>query len=159
MIVLLGLCLQPTHFLRVSLNLLVRNSGTHHGARTSLTKVCSYAMTIFWVVVVAIGLLNRIFGILGRLVSRRRPGWTPVPLGEIGEDGNPIGRDPEKKRNLPSTWWKRYIALPATFGYRTSQPFGWYTVPPRIQSLTIFAFVLLNVVFCAYGYRVFPGNM
>ena len=116
-------------------------------------------MTIFWVVVVAVGLLNRILGALGRVIHSHRSGWTAVPLEEVGEGGHPVGLDPEARKSFPSTWWKRYIALPATFGYRSSQPFGWYTVPPRIQSLTILAFVLLNIVFCAYGYRVFPGNL
>lgn len=119
----------------------------------------SYALFVFWAVVVAIGLLNRVIGALGGVIKGHRQGWTRVPLEEVGEDGYPIDHDPETKQIRSSTWWKRYVALPATFGYRSSQPFGWYTVPPRIQSLTIFAFVVVNIVFCAQGYRVFPGNL
>jgi hypothetical protein len=54
---------------------------------------------------------------------------------------------------------KRYVVIPATFGYRCSQKLGWCTIPPRIQSLAIFAFVLLNVIFCCTNYRVFEGNL
>lgn len=54
---------------------------------------------------------------------------------------------------------KRYILVPATFGYRCLQNVGWCTIPPRIQSLTIFAFVVLNIVLCCISYPVFAANL
>jgi predicted ferric reductase len=54
---------------------------------------------------------------------------------------------------------QRHVTIPAMFGYRASQPFGWYTVPPRLQSLTIFSFVIMNIFLCAHGYRVFQDNL
>jgi predicted ferric reductase len=49
--------------------------------------------------------------------------------------------------------------MPATFGYRCSQNIGWCTIPSRIQSITIFSFVVLNVLFCSISYRTFEGNL
>lgn len=122
-------------------------------------------MFVFWGIVVAIGLLGRAVVAAShlRITSfSHTQDWKAAPREEVGEDGSPISRnDGTRRRPLfrPFTWLKRYVTLPATFGYRSSQPFGWYTVPPRVQSVTILAFVIMNVVFCVHGYFVFPGNL
>lgn len=59
----------------------------------------------------------------------------------------------------PRVWLQRYLTTPATFGQRCSQDFGWYTVPPRVQTVTLFIFVVMNIVACVHGYRIFTGNM
>lgn len=59
----------------------------------------------------------------------------------------------------PRVWLQRYLSTPATFGRRCSQDFGWYTVPPRVQSVTLLIFVILNIVSCIHGYHVFTDNM
>jgi predicted ferric reductase len=56
-------------------------------------------------------------------------------------------------------WVKRYITIPATFGNLCSRPYGWCTVPPRIQSLTILLFIALNVVLCTCSYQLTDGNL
>ncbi|KAI1078820.1 ferric reductase like transmembrane component [Whalleya microplaca] len=116
------------------------------------------AMFFFWGVVVAIGLLNRVVIVFSHILTGKRRDWKSIPLSEPGGDR---GSDDDGSRGLSffTRWIRRYVTVPATFGYRTAQPFGWYTVPPRIQSLTIFAFVVMNIVFCVHGYHVFPGNL
>ncbi|RYP34632.1 hypothetical protein DL767_004192 [Monosporascus sp. MG133] len=116
------------------------------------------AMFIFWGVVIAIGLLNRVAIVLGHVVAKKPRGWQSIPLGEPGGDSIPAASDARSQSRL-SIWLKRHIMLPATFGYRNAEPFGWYTVPPRIQTITILAFTIMNIVFCVHGYRVFPGNL
>ncbi|KIH86530.1 plasma membrane ferric-chelate reductase [Sporothrix brasiliensis 5110] len=59
----------------------------------------------------------------------------------------------------PRVWLQRHLTMPATFGQRCSQDFGWYTVPPRVQSFTLLIFAIMNTVFCLHGYRVFTGNI
>jgi predicted ferric reductase len=54
---------------------------------------------------------------------------------------------------------RRHIIIPATFGYRCSQNIRWCTIPPRIQSITIASFVLLNIVLCSISYDVFSDNI
>jgi predicted ferric reductase len=54
---------------------------------------------------------------------------------------------------------KQHLLIPATFNYHCSQPIEWCTIPPRIQSLTVFLFVALNVVLCCISYPVFDGNI
>ncbi|KAI0004351.1 ferric reductase like transmembrane component [Xylariaceae sp. FL0662B] len=117
-----------------------------------------YAMALFWGVVVAIGLLNRAFITLSHVITNKRRDWRLIPLSDPRED-SPLDDNGSHVLSYPPVWLKRYLTVPATFGYRTAQPFGWYTVPPRIQSATILAFVVMNIVFCAHGYHVFPGNI
>jgi hypothetical protein len=57
-------------------------------------------------------------------------------------------------------WVKRTISTPASFGRRCAQDYGgWATVPPRLQSLTILLFIILNVGCSIHGYRIFEGHM
>ncbi|KAF5019322.1 hypothetical protein F66182_8679 [Fusarium sp. NRRL 66182] len=100
------------------------------------------AMIVFWMVVVAIGLLNHAVQQMANLhVFRNR---SPKPGGKL---------------------WSRYasavsrITTPAAFGDRCAQKVGWGTVPPRIQSLTLLVFLLLNIVLSVYGYKLAPVNM
>ncbi|RYP74410.1 hypothetical protein DL771_003077 [Monosporascus sp. 5C6A] len=116
------------------------------------------AMFIFWGVVIAIGLLNRAVIVLGHAMAKKPRGWQSIPLGEPGEDSIPAASDARSQSRL-SVWLKRHVTLPATFGYQNAEPFGWYTAPPRIQTITILAFAVMNIFFCIHGYRVFPGNL
>ncbi|OLN92815.1 Ferric/cupric reductase transmembrane component 2-like protein 4 [Colletotrichum chlorophyti] len=102
----------------------------------------AYYVVVFWLIVVAIGLASRLVSAIANLQkqewdSRKKPGilhWSAL-------------------------WLKQYVTVPATFGYRCSQNLGWCTVPPRVQSLTIFTFIAVNVYFCIHGYDVVPGHM
>ncbi|KAM5346155.1 hypothetical protein ACJ41O_009160 [Fusarium nematophilum] len=100
------------------------------------------AMVVFWAIVVAIGMLNHAILHISNLqiVRSRTPksGW--------------------KLWNF-YTWALSFISVPATFGNRCAQKVGWGTVPPRIQSLTLLAFLFINVVLSIHGYRIVPENM
>ncbi len=123
-----------------------------------LTIFTSVAMFAFWGVVIAIGLGGRFIAALGSHHREKRRGWKRVSSQEV-EDGTELSTKRGRPFRHPYVWLQRFILIPATFGYRTSQDFGWYTVPPRVQSLTILAFVLMNIAFCVHGYHVFPGNL
>lgn len=110
-------------------------------------------MYYFWAVVVSIGIGTRLVFLINNL---RYHEWRPVPTGVDGF--NQI----QSRSSLwirSQTLLKRYITVPATFNNRCSQPFGWCTVPTRVQTLTIFAFVLLNIVLCSINYRLTDGNL
>ncbi|GKU08506.1 unnamed protein product [Fusarium langsethiae] len=100
------------------------------------------AMIIFWIVVVTIGVMNHLMQQIANSQIVRNHSF---------KSGGRL--------------WSLYtstinqIAVPATFGDRCSQKVGWGTVPPRIQSLTLFAFLILNVVLSIHGYRIVPINM
>ncbi|RMZ76995.1 hypothetical protein DV738_g4604, partial [Chaetothyriales sp. CBS 135597] len=94
-----------------------------------------WAMVIFWVVVVVIGLTHKLLA-YWEISSKRSV--------------NAQGRS--------SLWFKRNVVTPATFGQRCVQDFGgWGTVPPRVQTLTLVLFLLLNIACSVHGYRAFDG--
>ncbi|KAK1964789.1 ferric reductase like transmembrane component [Colletotrichum sublineola] len=102
----------------------------------------AFYVIVFWFIVIAIGLGSRLVSAIGYLQKREC--------------------DPRKTpsiRHASALWLKRYITVPATFGYRCSQNLGWCTIPPRIQSLTILAFIVVNTFFCIHGYKIFRGHM
>ncbi|KAF4446879.1 hypothetical protein F53441_9510 [Fusarium austroafricanum] len=100
------------------------------------------AMIIFWVVVVAIGVLNHAILKFANLQLVR----------------NHTSKSGGRLWNL-YTWTINRITVPATFGDRCAQKVGWGTVPPQIQSWTLFVFLLLNVVLSIIGIRIVPINM
>ncbi|OBS22593.1 hypothetical protein FPOA_08929 [Fusarium poae] len=87
-----------------------------------------WAVEIFWAVVIAAGIVSRILTRLSTSNGRR------------------------------SLWFKRNVLLPATFGQRCVQDFGGFgTLPPRIQTLTLSLFVMLNIICSIHGYSIFEG--
>lgn len=61
---------------------------------------------------------------------------------------------------LAGSWLRRTLILPATFGKRCQTPIkGLGTIPPRMESLIITLYVILNVVFCFPGYTIFAGDL
>ncbi|CZT45702.1 uncharacterized protein RSE6_06034 [Rhynchosporium secalis] len=109
------------------------------------------AMYIFWAVIILIGLSSH----LGQYLlptSFRNPEYQSLPY----EDGHDTDRG---TFDTPYIFLKKYITVPATFGYRRAQNVGWCTIPTRVQSLAIVAFVVMNVVLCSCSYWTFEGNM
>ncbi|CAF3485454.1 unnamed protein product [Fusarium graminearum] len=87
-----------------------------------------WAMGIFWAVVMTVGIVNRTFSSLSTGQGR----------GDL--------------------WLKRNVFLPATFGRRCVQDFGGCgTLPPRVQTLTISLFAMLNIICTIHGYSIFEG--
>ncbi|KAF7556911.1 hypothetical protein G7046_g6172 [Stylonectria norvegica] len=100
------------------------------------------AMIVFWAIVVAIGVGSRLTSVISNL--QIVPHQSLKPLRKVWDF---------------YTWLSSSITVPATFGYRCAQKVGWGTVPPRLQSLTIFAFLTINVVFSIHGYRIVKHNL
>ncbi|KAE9578467.1 hypothetical protein CGMCC3_g5463 [Colletotrichum fructicola] len=93
------------------------------------------AMGMFWTVVITVGIANRALMHWG-------PSFAPS----------------HARRRPSSLWLKRTILTPATFGRRCVQDFGgWGTLPPRVQTLTLMLFLLLNMTCTVCGYRIFEG--
>lgn len=113
------------------------------------------AMFYFWAVIVSIGVCWRLASAIQEIRYRE---WQP-----ISDDENDLEDTSSFKRHslldFPYAIMKRYFIIPATFGYRCSQNVRWCTIPPRIQSLTISSFVVLNIVLCSVSYRVFSDNL
>ncbi|CZS91862.1 uncharacterized protein RAG0_02410 [Rhynchosporium agropyri] len=118
---------------------------------TRIHNVYGCAMYIFWAVIILIGLSSH----LGQYLlstSFRNPEYQSLPY----EDGHDTDRG---TFDTPYIFLKKYITVPATFGYRRAQNVGWCTIPTRVQSLAIVAFVVMNVVLCSCSYWTFEGNM
>ncbi|KAH9204244.1 ferric reductase like transmembrane component-domain-containing protein [Leptodontidium sp. 2 PMI_412] len=118
------------------------------------------AMYYLWVVIIAIGLSSHLGQYL--LTSRHHhPKWQSLPGDD--EEGDTMEEPSMKwKRSIfdkPYVLIKRYVTVPATFGYKRSQNVGWCTIPTRVQSLAIGAFVGINIVLCSCSYRVFANNI
>ncbi|KAF4336769.1 ferric-chelate reductase [Fusarium beomiforme] len=87
-----------------------------------------WVMGIFWAIVIAVGIVSRA---LGQSLS---------------------------SHSRKSSWLKRNIIVPATFGRRCVQDYGgWGTLPPRIQTLTLLLFVIVNIACSIHGYEIFEG--
>ncbi|KAL1836500.1 hypothetical protein VTK73DRAFT_5043 [Phialemonium thermophilum] len=115
------------------------------------------AVFVFWALVVLVGVLVRVGSVLS--CARSRSPYQPLPRRTEEDDEEVTLAKRAARGNRLSVWLARYITVPATFGYRCAQNVDWVTIPPRVQSITILAFVLLNTAFCIHGYRSFPGNM
>ncbi len=108
-------------------------------------------MYYFWVIVISFGVGTRL---LELIASTGNQEYKAV----AGDEAT----GPKAKRGVlswPPSVIKRYITVPAAFGNRCSRPLGWCTIPPRAQTLTITAFVVLNVVLCCTDYRLTDGNV
>ncbi len=118
------------------------------------SKPYSMCMYYFWGIVISIGICTRLLSLIRGFRCQE---WMAMPDSESN-----YFNDEFKKpsiRTLPYALLKRLIIIPATFGYRCSQNIRWCTIPPRIQSLTITSFVLLNIIFCTCSYPVIEGNI
>ncbi|KAG5982147.1 hypothetical protein E4U55_002253 [Claviceps digitariae] len=97
------------------------------------------AMIVFWTAVVAVGAANRLMLAVSRFLHRYRL-YKSTNSFETG------------------MWLKRHITIPATFGYRAAAEVWCGTIPLRIQTLTLVAFVVMNLLFSIYGYKITPVN-
>jgi hypothetical protein len=104
-----------------------------------------YAMFGFWAIVLSIAFTSRAYGLTGRLLQRRLARYS----------------NSSRHRFLPKLqlWVKYWLTTPALGAHRTAEPIGWCTVPPRLESLTIAAFVVINIVLCCVSYQLLDGNL
>jgi hypothetical protein len=113
--------------------------------------VYGWYMYYFWIIVISLGIGTRILTLITDLQNR---GYQALATDESAGPKKGSG-----SLSIPHSWLKRYITVPAAFGDRCSRPLGWCTIPPRAQTLTIAAFVILNVVLCCADYRLTDGNL
>ncbi|EMD63374.1 hypothetical protein COCSADRAFT_143289 [Bipolaris sorokiniana ND90Pr] len=115
--------------------------------------VYGWYMYYFWIIVVLIGVANRLL----LFVYKRRSTETPyLRLPRIQENPN---RNMRTASAFILSWLRRNLIIPAAFGNRCARPYGLCTIPPRIQSLTIFLFVIFNIAACSCSYRLTEGNL
>jgi hypothetical protein len=115
----------------------------------------SIAMYYFWAIVICTGTCIRLLALIRNI---RQQGWLHVPGDTFNREHHHLINHHELFGRL-HVFLKRYIIIPATFTYHCSQNVGWCTIPPRIQSLTILTFVLLNIILCSISYRIFSENL
>ena len=113
--------------------------------------VFSWALYGFWGIVLLAGILNRLFAAVVHWRIRRTHQDSEADLNR---------RQLAKPRfSGARRLIQRHITLPAIFGYRHQQPLGWCTIPTRIQSLLVFAYVFLNLILCSVTYRADENNI
>lgn len=69
----------------------------------------------------------------------------------------------ERTQSLPLMsrlwlWIRSRLILPATFGKHCQAPIAGATIPPRLETLVLVVYVILNFVFCFPGYDLFADN-
>ncbi|KAF2641167.1 ferric-chelate reductase [Massarina eburnea CBS 473.64] len=117
-------------------------------------QLYGWCMIYFWAIVITIGLVTRLLSLIPTLRHQQYQ-HVSTNLDTPSSPGFPRN---QRTTSAFSALLKRHLTIPALFNNRCSQPLGWCTVPSRIQSLTIFSFVLINVVLCSTNYRVTHGN-
>ncbi|CAN9252134.1 unnamed protein product [Alternaria sp. RS040] len=115
--------------------------------------VYGWYMYYFWIAVVIVGITTRLLSLMR---GRRHYNKSYEVISEVASSTDSVSLGPVIRFQ---TWLKRYLTTPAAFGDRCSRPYGWCTIPPRIQSLTIFFFVALNIALCTCSYRLTEGNL
>ena len=95
----------------------------------------SFMLTAFWIVVVLIGLSGRAISHFPRIALKASESRT-------------------------WTYFRRILLLPAAFGSRQAIPIRQtFTIPPRLESLTLLVYAIMNVYMCLPGYELFTGNL
>jgi hypothetical protein len=93
----------------------------------------------FWGFVVLIGVANRY---VEWLAMRRRA----------------VGDQHSSSKGF-RLWLRKRLLLPATFGEHCQDPVGWCTIPPRLESVVLLLYLIMNFVFMFPGYDIFDGNV
>lgn len=61
-----------------------------------------------------------------------------------------------------ASWWlwiRKTLILPATFVKHQAEAVAWtYTIPPRLESIILFLYFIMNFIMCFPAYNVFIGN-
>jgi hypothetical protein len=96
---------------------------------------------VFWVVVAFLGVSHKAYLAISRIYFTQNR----LTSGVI--------------RSHTTSWFKRHVTIPATFGYRCAQNVWWATIPPRAQTITLIIFLLMNIVFNIHGYRIIDESL
>jgi hypothetical protein len=57
------------------------------------------------------------------------------------------------------SWTRTYITLPPAFGHHNHEPYGWATIPLRLQSLVIVVYVIMHIFLMSQGIAIFEGDL
>jgi hypothetical protein len=93
----------------------------------------------FWGLVIVVGLIDRCTELLAarrHATGRYQPGKSSVPL-----------------------WLRRRLLLPATFSGHCQESAGFGTIPPRVETILLIVYLVMNIVFLFPGYDLFDGNL
>jgi len=58
-----------------------------------------------------------------------------------------------------SLWFRRRLLLPATFGGHCQDSAGFGTIPPRLETILLIVYLVMNIIFLFPGYELFEGNL
>lgn len=106
-------------------------------------------MFLLLAIMLLVGVVNRFLVFLG---TRRRLDV------ESGEGGHMVISSGSLWPRA-YTWYRGNVGVPAAFGYRHVQPWGFLSIPTRVQTILIGAYIALNVVFSVISYELFDENM
>lgn len=56
-------------------------------------------------------------------------------------------------------WLRRRLLLPATFSGHCQESAGFGTIPPRVETILLIVYLVMNIVFLFPGYDLFEGNL
>lgn len=102
-------------------------------------RATSWAMYGFWGLVALIGVGNR----CAEWLAMRRH-----TAGSYRADSKGL-----------RLWVRKILLLPATFGNHCQEPIGWCTIPPRLESVLLILYLVMNFIFMFPGYDFFVGNL
>ncbi|KAG6011683.1 hypothetical protein E4U43_008183 [Claviceps pusilla] len=105
----------------------------------------SWAPYGFWAVILLLGTASRVW-------SCTRPRTRPDKTARTAE---------QKSQGTLSYLAKRLkfdIQLAPTFSHRHHEPWGWLTVPLRLQSIVIASYIILHIAVCAVHYPILEEN-
>jgi len=123
---------------------------------SNIIVVTRLAVFAFWIGAIIIGILFRLIPI----IRDSEPKPRPIPINEQEEAFAPLTSQVKPRPlDYPSLYLKRFVTVPATFGYKCLQNVGWCTIPPRVESLIILVFIAVNTLLCVTGYPIFVGNL
>jgi hypothetical protein len=108
----------------------------------------------FWGLVLLVGILRRSFGYIFANCDQLSEIVDP----ESRLTNRPTGTN-RKIINRCNAFLRKYIFLPAMFGFRHQESFGWYTVPTRGEGMVVSVFVALNIIFLSVSYTAFTGDL
>ncbi|KXS93685.1 hypothetical protein AC578_8325 [Pseudocercospora eumusae] len=93
----------------------------------------SFAMAGFWGFVIAVGIVHRTITFMKKPREGPQPSWW--------------------------LWIRKNLILPAAFRKHQSEAVGWsFTIPPRLESIVLALYVIMNFIMCFPGYNLFVGN-
>ncbi|KAG6001480.1 hypothetical protein E4U21_004288 [Claviceps maximensis] len=101
----------------------------------------SWAPYGFWAVILFLGTASRI--------------WSYKRLSSLSDETvDTSGQNLRGTFNRLAKRWKLDMQLAPTFTHRHHEPWGWLTIPLRLQSVVIASYIILHVVVCAVHYPI-----